>query len=150
MMAAVTGAPKLLGRTRRALTQASTTETVIDSIATRTGGEMIMGMSIDLRSYIRGIVSYIQERGNVLGGAMGLGDFAEMSQVSIDSAPSATVDASVSSHGDVVKMEIDIEAVKIYKLYTEINDQIEQLQAKQKAEEAEAAKEAAGEAPDKQ
>ena len=150
MMAAVTGAPKLLGRTRRALTQASAAETVIDSIATRSGGEMIMGMSMDLRAFMRGIVSYLQNRGNVLGSAMDSGELMGIAQVNIGSAPPTTVDASVSSHGDVVKMELDVEVVKIYKLYTEINDQIEAIQAKRKAEEAEAAKEAAGEAPDKQ
>ena len=50
MMAAVIGDPKLLGRTRRALEQASSTDTVIDPIAGAMGGQLVMAWSLDIRA----------------------------------------------------------------------------------------------------
>jgi hypothetical protein len=159
MMAAVTGAPKLLGRTRRALAQASLTETAIDTMSNRVGGDMIMGMTMDLRSYVRGFSDFVIADPTAFADSPSPFPVSEVSQIKINSGPSATMDVSLSSHGDAVKLELDIEVVKIYKLYTEINDQVERIQKKkeaeaakvaaQKAEAAKAAQQNAPKDPDK-
>ena len=153
MMAAVTGAPKLLGRTRRALAQASSTETAIDTMSNRVGGDMIMGMTMNLRSYVRGFSDFAKDP-DASPQLLSTLTASEWSQIEINSSPPATVEVSVSSHGDAVKLDLDIEVVKIYKLYTEVNDQVERMQKKKEAEaaklaaqKAEAAKAAQQNAP---
>jgi hypothetical protein len=58
-MAVVAGTPKLLGGMRRALSQPSVFASSLDAIAANTDGDLIMAMSIDLRSLFNGMLAYV-------------------------------------------------------------------------------------------
>jgi hypothetical protein len=65
LMAVVAGEPKLLGRMRRALSQPSAFNPSLDHIAATTEGEMVMAMSLDIRSLVNGLISYVHSHPKV-------------------------------------------------------------------------------------
>ena len=58
-MAVVAGEPKLLGRMRRALSQPSAFNPNLDHIGADTEGDLVMAMSLDLRSLFNGMLAYV-------------------------------------------------------------------------------------------
>lgn len=58
-MAVVAGEPKLLGRMRRALSQPSAFNPNLDHIGANTEGDLVMAMSLDLRSLFNGMLAYV-------------------------------------------------------------------------------------------
>ena len=59
-MAAIAGTPKMLGEMRRVLSQPSVFGSSLDTVAANTDGDLIMAMSIDVRSMFNGMLAYVQ------------------------------------------------------------------------------------------
>ena len=114
-MAAVAGEPKLLGRMRRALSQPSAFNPNLDHVSIETEGDLIMAMSIDLRSLFNGILAYVQAHPKEL-----TKDGASKSAMSIIAGlkpmpgPSAVMSVSAASHEDgavMSRFECDVKQI---------------------------------------
>lgn len=123
MMAAVIGDPKLLGRTRRALEQASSTDTVIDSIAGAMGGQLVMAWSLDIRAMAFGVQKWVKTNADAMGRqAMMLMPITTMK---MEEAPPIMVQMGIATQGDPVKFHLNADVAKAYAFFNSITEQME-------------------------
>ena len=123
MMAAVIGDPKLLGRTRRALEQASSTDTVIDSIAGAMGGQLVMAWSLDIRAMAFGVQQWVKTNADAMGRqAMMLMPITTMK---MEEAPPIMVQMGIATQGDPVKFHLNADVAKAYAFFNSITEQME-------------------------
>ena len=123
MMAAVIGDPKLLGRTRRALEQASSTGTVIDSIAGAMGGQLVMAWSLDIRAMAFGVQEWVKTNADAMGRqAMMLMPITTMK---MEETPPIMVQMGIATQGDAVKFHLNADVAKAYAFFNSITEQME-------------------------
>ena len=128
MMAVVIGDPKLLGRTRRALEQASSGATVTDSIVEHIGGEPAMTWSLDLRQIAVGLQSWLKGNGAVLGETLNSQAFMNSK---IEAAPPVMIQMGICSHGEAVRFEAYTDVAAVYSFSNGIAEQAEAYRKKQ-------------------
>jgi len=126
-MAVVSGAENL-GRTRHALAQPSKAQALKDMIDSITNGNIAMGMAMDYRAFMVGMMNSAESmKDSALAQSMG--------GVELKPGPPAMLDMAVSAQGEATLLSVHADVGRIAKLFMEMNEASLKA-AREKAEKA--------------